>query len=209
MVASIPDKAFYTAARYAAELFSVNADDVFGNGNIVSKGKRHAVSHARIVCVAALRKIFPRVSRAAILDGLCLDTDPHEMWNIIYRAKSAKWWDEQYVAAVSDAIRLALVCKSDDDANFGYSEDRGEYSGTAKEPGDKRADRYVARNWRPARIILAQEYRRPRNITAAFLGDPEPGRREHVASLHSPYYRAGNESRLFNRGGGRGPRNDI
>lgn len=211
MSASIPDKAFYTAARRAAGLFEVSSDDVFGDSVLSSNGRRHAVCHARVVCVVALIKVFPHVRRAKILDGLYWDATQKDMATRIHQAKHAGWWDERYVDAVADAIIRGLVYQSDDAGIVRRHEasNSPDYCVPVRDVSEKLAVRCVWRKWHPVRIILAQYSRRPRNITASFLGDPEPGRRELVASMQSPFYSAANESGRFNRGGGRRPRNDF
>jgi hypothetical protein len=180
----IPARSFAIAADTAAKLFGVETSAVF----ILNT---HPVKRARLVAMCAMFRIFHDVKRTAIAQGFGLDMQYSQIADALAKSKRHPWWDDSYIDRVADAVRHDLFCNPEpphvEIDGAGDLVFEGDEMAPRAHEVERKAERYVPRKFKPARIIIPSLSRRG-NVTAAFLGDPPPGRREMIAAMSSPRY---------------------
>lgn len=179
MKSRIPCELFALAAERAADLFCVGTAEVFIGQLMLAK-------RSRAFAIAAMIKAFPEHPRYGIAQGFGFDGSKNALWSMINQARKQKWWADIYVERIAEAIEAEFSRAGNPYAEF---DDTG--SLVLRDETDKRAARFVPRNWKPARII--QQHRFPARVTGALLGDPPPGRREFLSTLPSLGYSAGRQ----------------
>jgi hypothetical protein len=190
----IPARSFAIAADTAAKLFGVDPAIVFIE-------RTHPARRARLVAMCAMFRIFHKVKRTAIAQGFGFEMEYCQIADAIAKSKRLPWWDDSYIDKTADAVRHDLF-RNPEPPHIDVDHAGDLVFSAEDEPIDRtheierKAERYVPRKFKPARIINPALSRRG-NVTSALLGDAPPGRREMLSAMPSLSYRAGIEGRTF------------
>lgn len=160
----VPVRMLAIAATAAAQFVGEDPSDAFDP----------PFSRARCIAIAAIRRALPSVSQAVIARHFGLNADAPRISAMMIQAQTSKWWSDDHVRHVMAKIFPHLACRVDDALPKGLREPRVTME-------EERAVAFTPRKIDPTRIIPAPP--RPKNVTAAFLGDPPPGRREQIAAI--------------------------
>ncbi len=164
MAFSIPVRMLATAAAVAAEIYHEDAADVFDDAKW---------SRARMIAIAAMRKVFPTASQASIARCFGLIGDSKRIGQLCEKARNAGWWNDDAVEEVYRTVKHL----------GGYSDDH--LPEATREPrvaiDEEKALTFTPRRVTdPRKCIVVPAAARPANVTALLMGDPPPGRREFL-----------------------------